>query len=81
MALFERLPEPAIGDIIYAAGSCVLQRLERDIGRARMTAFLQLLQTRFRFGVMRTSDVLDAIREVAPGFDVAAWTRLAHLSN
>ena len=46
-----------------------------------MTAFLQLLQTRFRFGVMRTSDVLGAIREVAPGFDVAAWTRLAHLSN
>jgi len=81
MALFDRLPEPAIGDVIYAAGSCVLQRLERDLGRARMTAFFRLLQTRFRFGVMRTSDVLDAIREVAPGFDVAAWTRLAHLSN
>ena len=81
MARFDRLPERAIGDVIYAAGSCVLQRLERDIGRARMTAFFRLLQTRFRFGVMRTSDVLDAIREVAPGFDVAAWTRLAHLSN
>jgi len=46
-----------------------------------MTAFFRLLQTRFRFGVMRASDVLDAIRAVAPGFEVAAWTRLAHLSN
>jgi hypothetical protein len=81
MALFERLPEPAIGDVIYAAGSCALQRLERDIGRARMTAFFRLLQGRFRFGVMRTSDVIDAIREVAPNFDVAAWKSMAHLSH
>jgi aminopeptidase N len=79
--LFERSPEPAIGEVIYAAGSCALQRLERDIGRARMTAFFQLLQTRFRFGVMRTSDVLDAIREVAPSYDLARWQRLAHLSH
>jgi aminopeptidase N len=81
IARFERSPEAAIGDVIYAAGSCVLQRLERDIGRARMTAFFQLLQTRFRFGVMRTSDVLDAIREVAPTYDLARWQRLAHLSH
>jgi aminopeptidase N len=79
--LFERSPESAIGEVIYAAGSCALQRLERDIGRARMTAFFQLLQTRFRFGVMRTSDVLDAIREVAPSYDLARWQRLAHLSH
>jgi hypothetical protein len=46
-----------------------------------MTAFVRLLQTRFRFGVMRTSDVLDAIREVAPGYDLTRWLRLAHLSN
>jgi hypothetical protein len=81
IALFERFPEAAIGDVIYAAGSCALQRLERDIGRAPMTAFFQLLQTRFRFGVMRTSDVLDAIRVVAPRYDVARWQRLAHLSD
>jgi hypothetical protein len=81
MALFDRSPEPAIGEVIYSAGSCALQRLERDIGRARMTAFFRLLQTRFRFGVMRTSDVLDAIREVAPSYDLARWQRLAHLSH
>jgi len=81
MALFDRIPEPAIGEVIYAAGSYALQRLERDIGRARMTAFLRLLQTRFRFGVMRTSDVLEAIREVAPGYDLTRWQRLAHLSH
>jgi aminopeptidase N len=81
MALFDRSPDSALGEIIYAAGSCALQRLERDIGRASMTAFFQLLQTRFRFGVMRTSDVLDAIREVAPGYDLARWQRLAHLSH
>jgi aminopeptidase N len=81
MARFERSPEAAIGDVIYAAGSCVLQRLERDIGRAPMTAFFQLLQRRFRFGVMRTSDVLDAIRVVAPRYDLARWQRLAHLSH
>jgi aminopeptidase N len=81
MALFDRSPESAIGEVIYSAGSCALQRLERDIGRARMTAFFRLLQTRFRFGVMRTSDVLDAIREVAPSYDLARWQRLAHLSH
>jgi hypothetical protein len=55
--------------------------LERDIGRARTTSLFRLLQTRFRFGVMRTSDVIDAIREVAPSYDLARWQRLAHLSN
>jgi hypothetical protein len=29
---------------------------------------------------MRKSDVLDAIHEVAPGYDVSGWVRLAHLS-
>jgi hypothetical protein len=31
--------------------------------------------------VMRTSDVFDAIREVAPSYDLARWQRLAHLSH
>jgi hypothetical protein len=81
MALFNHAPESAYGEVVYVAGSCAIQRLERDIGRARMTAFFRLLQTRFRFGVMRTSDVLDAIREVAPSYDLARWQRLAHLSH
>jgi aminopeptidase N len=81
MGLFDRASPTAIGEVIYSAGSCALQRLERDVGRTRMTAILRRLQTRFRFGVMRTSDVLDAIREVAPGYDLARWRRLAHLSH
>ena len=73
--------ETAYGEVVYLAGSCALQTLERDLGRSRMTAVLRLLQSRFRFGVMRKSDVLDAIHEVAPGYDIAAWLRLAHLSS
>jgi hypothetical protein len=79
MALFDRSPV-AFGEVVYAGGACALERLERDIGRARMTAFLRLLQSRFRFGVMRTSDVLDAIHHVAPRYGVRRWARLAHLS-
>ena len=80
MAVFDRAPPFAIGEVIYSAGSCALQRLERDIGRTRMTAFLRLLQSRFRFGVMRTTDVLDAIHAAAPAYRVRRWARLAHLS-
>jgi aminopeptidase N len=81
MRLFDRVSPSAIGEVVYGAGSCALHRLERDLGSARMTSILRRLQTRFRFGVIRTSDVLDAIREVAPGYDLAGWVRLAHLSN
>jgi hypothetical protein len=80
MAVFDRASPLAIGEVIYSAGSCALQRLERDIGRTRMTAFLRLLQSRFRFGVMRTSDVLEAIHDAAPRYGVRRWARLAHLS-
>jgi hypothetical protein len=80
MAVWERSPL-AYGDVVYLGGACALERLEGDIGRSRATAFFRLLQTRFRFGVMRKSDVLDAIHEVAPSYDVAAWMRLAHLSS
>jgi hypothetical protein len=80
MAVFERGPPFAIGEVVYAAGSCALQRLERDIGRVRMTAVLRRLQTRFRHGVMRKADVLAAIAEIAPAFDLRGWLRLAHLS-
>jgi aminopeptidase N len=80
MEVWDRSPT-AYGEVVYLAGSCALQTLERDLGRSRMTAVLRLLQIRFRFGVMRKSDVLDAIHEVAPGYDIAAWLRLAHLSS
>jgi Peptidase family M1 domain len=80
MALFDRADELVFPEVVYDAGACVLERLERDIGRTRMTAFLRLLQSRFRFGVMRTTDVLDAIHHVAPRYSVRRWVRLAHLS-
>jgi hypothetical protein len=69
----------AITEVVYGAGSCALQRLERDIGRARMTAFLRLLQRRFRHGVMTKSDVFAAIRDVAPRYSLRRWRGLAHL--
>jgi hypothetical protein len=81
MRLFERAGPAAVGEVIYLAGSCALQRLERDIGRDRMTAFFRLLQRRFRHGVMTSSDVLGAIREVAPRYRLRRWLRLAHLAR
>jgi hypothetical protein len=79
MELWDRAPI-AYGWVVYVGGACALKTLERDIGRQRATALFRLLQARFRFGIMRTSDVIDAIREVAPGYDVADWERRAHLS-
>jgi aminopeptidase N len=81
MGVFGRASPFAYAEVVYLAGSCALQRLERDIGRPRMTAFLRLLQNRFRHGVMRKSDVLDAIAEVAPRLHVDRWLRIAHLSR
>jgi Peptidase family M1 domain len=80
MELFERGSPAALGEVVYLAGSCALQRLERDIGRARMTAVLRRLQRRHRHGVMTRSDVLGAIRQVAPGYRLRRWLRLAHLA-
>ncbi len=80
MELFERSAPVAVGEVVYLAGSCALQRLERDIGRARMTAVLRRLQTRHRHGVMTRSDVLAAIRREAPRYRLRRWLRLAHLT-
>jgi hypothetical protein len=46
-----------------------------------MTAFLRLLQTRHRHGVVTKWDVLAAIREVAPRFDLEHWLTVAHLAR
>jgi peptidase M1-like protein len=80
MELFERGSPAAIGEVVYLAGSCALQRLERDIGRRRMSAVLRGLQTRHRHGVMTRSDVLAAIRREAPRYRLRRWLRLAHLA-
>jgi len=80
MGVWDSNPE-AYPAVVYLGGACALERLESDIGRTRMTAFFRLLQQRFRFGVMRTSDVVDAIRTVAPAYDVTDWMRLVHLSS
>jgi Peptidase family M1 domain len=80
MELFERGAPAAIGEVVYFAGSCALQRLERDIGPSRMTAVLRGLQTRHRHGVMTRSDVLAAIRREAPRYRLRRWLRLAHLA-
>ena len=79
MGLFERRAPAAVGDVVYLAGSCALQTLERGLGRERMTAVLRLLQSRYRHGVMTKADVLGAIREVAPDFDLERWLKVARL--
>ncbi len=81
MGVFERAAPAALGEVVYSAGSCALQRLERDLGRRRMTAVLLRLQTRFRYGVMTRSDVLAAIRQVAPRYRLRRWLRIAHLAR
>jgi hypothetical protein len=81
MGLFERAAPAAVGEVIYYAGSCALQRLERDIGRGRMTTVLRLLQSRHRHGVMTRSDVLAAIRRAAPRYKLRRWLRIAHLAR
>lgn len=80
MGVFDRASPAAIGEVVYLAGSCALQTLERRIGRARMTTFLRSLQTRHRHGVMTKSDVLRAIRDAAPRLRLSRWLRDAHLS-
>jgi Peptidase family M1 domain len=80
IGLFERRAPAAVGDVIYLAGSCALQTLERGIGRSRMTALLRLLQSRNRYGVITKADVLGAIGEVAPAFDLERWLAVSHLS-
>jgi hypothetical protein len=79
MGLFERRAPRAVGAVVYLAGSCALHTLERGIGRARMTTVLRLLQSRYRHRVMTKADVLAAIRESAPSFDLARWLRVARL--
>ena len=81
MGLFERAAPLAVGEVVYLAGSCALQRLERDLGRKRMTTVLRLLQNRFRHGVMTKSDVLAAIRRAAPRYRLRRWMRIAHLAR
>jgi aminopeptidase N len=66
--------------VVYDTGACVLRALERRIGRARMTAFLRLLVSRHRHGVVTKADVLAALAETVPGFDMKRFLRLSHLS-
>ena len=79
MGVFERRAPGAIGDVVYLAGSCALQTLERGLGRKRMTSVLRLLQSRNRHGVMTKADVVAAIGEVAPDFDLERWLAIARL--
>jgi Peptidase family M1 domain len=69
----------AYGGVVYEGGACALHSLERAIGRSRMTTFLRLLVSRFRFGVETKADLLQALAEAAPGFRVERFLRTAHL--
>ena len=76
-----RSRQPAYGAVAYDTGACVLRWLERRIGAQRMTAFLQLLVSRHRHGVMTKADFLAALTETVPGFDMDRFLRVAHLSR
>ena len=67
--------------VVYDTGACVLRWLERRIGRRRMTAFLRLLVSRHRHGVVTEADVLAALEEAAPGLDMKRFRRAAHISG
>lgn len=67
-------------DVIYGGGACALERLRRDIGTNAFRAVLRREVTDFRGRVARTSDFLDEVRKVAPGYDVDAWARLVGLA-
>jgi hypothetical protein len=71
----------AYGLVVYDTGACVLRALERRIGRRRMTEFLRLLVSRHRHGVVTKADVLAALAETVPGFDMKRFLRLAHVSR
>ena len=66
--------------VVYDTGACVLRWLERRIGPARMTAFLRLVVSRHRHGLMTKADLLAALAEAAPGLDMRRFLRLAHVS-
>ena len=73
--------EEAYERVVYDAGACVLRWLEREIGPGRMTAFLRLLVFRNRHGVETKGDVLAALADTVPGFDMRRFLRIAHLSG
>jgi hypothetical protein len=71
---------PAYYGVVYDGGACALRSLEQDLGRARMTRLLRLLVSRHRHGVITRSDVLRAIREVAPsGFNLRRFRARSRL--
>ena len=67
--------------VVYDTGACVLRWLERRIGRARMTAFLRLVVSRHRHGVVTEPELLAALAEAVPGVDLKRFMHLAHISG
>jgi hypothetical protein len=67
--------------VVYDAGACVWRWLERRIGSRRMTAFLRLMVSRHRHGLMTKADLLAALAEAAPGLSIRRFRRVAHLSG
>jgi aminopeptidase N len=65
--------------VVYDAGACVWRWLERRIGSRRMTAFLRLLVSRHRHGLMTKADLLAALAEAAPGLNMRRFRRVAHI--
>ena len=74
-------PRPAYQLVVYDTGACVLRWLERRIGRRRMTAFLRLLVSRHRHGVVTEADAAGGPRRGRAGPRLKRFLRFAHVSG
>ncbi len=77
MAYYDRHPR-AYEDVIYRGGACALTSLENMLGRARFLAMLRKEVSRYRYGIVRTADLLALVRETDPRV-AARWERLVGL--
>ncbi len=77
MGYYDRHPD-AYDDVIYRGGSCALTSLENMLGRARFLGMLRREVSRYRYGVVRTADLLALVRETDP-LVAARWERLVGL--
>jgi hypothetical protein len=65
---------------IYRGGACALTVLQRDIGKAVFDRALRAYVTANANQIAGVDDFLAAIRNAAPGYDLARWERLVGLS-
>lgn len=76
MDYWQRHPDAYV-DTIYRGGACALTVLQQELGRATFDRALRIYVSENAGGIAETSDFVRAVREVAPGYDMSRWMRLA----